>query len=95
MAGNPLVGPALPAIVNRVRLAGGTGTVGIVDDRENLKGRLGKTRHQASIRRYPDRSFIGKREEIVMFERCGQRPPVRGLATHQECPETLRLRRSG
>ena len=95
MAADLVVGSALPTTVTLRRLAGGTSTVEIVGDCENLKGRLHKKRSQTSIWRRVDWSLVGKRDEIVVLERRGQRRLLHRLAAHQDFPEALRLRRIG
>jgi len=89
------VGPALPAIVTVERLAGRVGTVEIVDDPENLKGRLYKKRRQTSARRQVDWSVVGKCDEIVMLERRAQTFPVGRGAVNEDRPEALWLGRLG
>ena len=89
------MGPALPAIVTVERLAGRVGTVEIVDDPENLKGRLYKKRRQTSARRQVDWSVVGKCDEIVMLERRAQTFPVGRGAVNEDRPEALWLGRLG
>ena len=49
------------------QLAGRAGTVEIVDDPENLKGRLYEKRRQTSVRRQMNWSLVGKCDEIELL----------------------------
>src|SRR6516165_2134156 len=95
MAGDPVVGSALPAVVTCRQLADGVGAIELVSDRKNLKRRLHEERRQTPIWRHTERALVDKRDKIELFERRGQALPVRCLAAHQDRPEAWWLHRIG